>query len=91
MANVAYERKISEVFDGVVELNFRHSHRDQVDFFGELDPNTGGSILYVTPRVLVNLGRGLVLRLAVQIPAVQKLYGVQDERVNFNGGLTFLF
>jgi hypothetical protein len=31
MANVAYGRKISEVFDAVVEMNFRHAGRDQVD------------------------------------------------------------
>jgi hypothetical protein len=91
MANLAYERKLSDVFDAVVGLDFRHAGRDQVDFAGELDPNTGGSILYVTPRVLVSLGRGIVLRMAVQIPAVQKLYGVQDEKVNYNAGLTFLF
>ena len=91
MANLAYERKLSEVFDGVVELNFRHARRDQVDFSGEVDPNTGGSILYVTPRVLVNLGKGIVLRLAVQVPVVERLYGVQDEKVNYNAGVTFLF
>lgn len=91
MVNVAYERKLSEVFDGVVELNFRHAERDQVDAAGEEDPNTGGSVLYVTPRVLVNLGKGIVLRFAAQIPAGQWLYGVQDERVNYNAGVTFLF
>jgi hypothetical protein len=91
MANVAYERKLSEVFDGVVEMNFRHAQRDEVNREGEVDPNTGGSILYVTPRLLVNVGHGLVLRLAVQIPAVKSLHGVQNEKVNYNAGLTFLF
>jgi hypothetical protein len=91
MVNLAYERKISEVLDGVVELNFRHAGRDQVDAAGEVDPNTGGSVLYVTPRVLVSLGKGIVLRLAAQIPAGQWLYGVQDEKVNYNAGVTFLF
>jgi hypothetical protein len=91
MANLAYERKLSEVFDGVLEVDFRHAGRDQVAFDGERDPDTGGSILYVTPRILVNLGKGIVLRMSVQIPAVQKVYGVQDEKVNYNAGLTFLF
>ncbi len=91
MVNTAYERKLSEVFDGVVELNFRHAGRDQVGFDGALDPNTGGSILYVTPRVLVNVGKGIVLRLSVQVPVLQRLYGVQNEKVNLNAGLTFLF
>jgi len=91
LANLAYERKLSEVFDGVVELNFRHARRDQVSAEGEVDPNTGGNILYVTPRVLVNLGKGIVLRLAVQVPVVEWLYGEQDEKVNYNAGVTFLF
>jgi hypothetical protein len=91
MVNTAYERKLSAVFDGVVELNFRHAGRDQVGFDGALDPNTGGSILYVTPRVLVNVAKGIVVRLSVQVPVLQRLYGVQDEKVNLNAGLTFLF
>jgi hypothetical protein len=91
LANLAYERKLSEVFDGVVELNFRHAKRDQVSADREVDPNTGGSILYVTPRLLVNVGKGIVLRLAVQVPVVERLFGVQDEKVNYNAGLTFLF
>jgi len=90
-ASIAYERKLSEVFDGVVELNFRHSKRDEVAFDGELDSNTGGTVLYVTPRMLVNVGKGIVLRVAVQVPAVENLYGVQNEKVNVNAGLTFLF
>ena len=91
LVSVAYERKLSEVFDGVVELNFRHAKRDQVDFAGEVDPNTGGSVLYVSPRLLVNLGKGIVLRLGAQIPAVEWLYGIQNEKVNYNAGVTFLF
>jgi hypothetical protein len=91
MANVAYERKLTETVDAVLEANYRHSGRDQVDATGELDPDTGGKILYVTPRLIVSLGGGMVLRVAVQIPAWKSLYGVQSEKVNFNGGLTFLF
>jgi hypothetical protein len=91
MANLAYERKVAERLDGVLELNFRHAGRDQMDFSGDLDPNTGGNVLYVTPRLIVDLGRGIVLRLAAQIPAWKGLYGIQTEKVNFNAGLTFLF
>jgi hypothetical protein len=91
MANLAYERKLADPVDAVVEANFRHSGSDQVDFSGELDPHTGGNILYVTPRLIVNLGRGVVLRLAAQIPTWKSLYGIQSEKVNFNAGLTFLF
>ena len=91
MANLAYERKATESVDAVVEANFRHAGSDQVDASGELDPNTGGNIVYVTPRLVVNLGSGIVLRLAAQIPAWKSLSGVQSEKVNLNAGLTFLF
>lgn len=90
-ANLAYERKLTDRVDTVVEANFRHSGRDQVDASRELDPDTGGSILYISPRVIVDVGGGVVLRLGVQIPTWKSLYGIQSEKVNFNGGLTFLF
>ncbi len=91
MANLAYELKVAERFDTVVELNFRHSRRDEIDGTGELDPSTGGNVLYVTPRVILQIAPKLVGRVAVQIPAWKNLYGIQTERVNFNAGLTFLF
>lgn len=89
--NVAYERKLSEVFDAVVELNYRHAQRDEVDGSGETDPNTGGSILYVTPRLMVAVAPRVVLRVSAQVPVVKSLYGVQREKTNVNAGVTFLF
>jgi hypothetical protein len=62
-----------------------------VDAQGTLDDDTGGSLLYVTPRLLVNLGGGLVLRAAAQIPMVRDLNGFQKERTVVNVGLTYLF
>lgn len=91
MANLAYELKVTERLDTVVELNYRHSQRDEIDSSRELDPSTGGNILYVTPRVIVQITPKLVGRLAVQIPTWKSLYGVQTERINFNAGVTFLF
>lgn len=91
MANVAYERKLSESLDSVVELNLRHSGRDQVDASRELDGNTGGTILYVTPRLIVPVSQRIVLRAALQIPVWKNLYGVQSEKINVNAGVTFLF
>ena len=90
LANLAYEHKGGSRLDGVVELNFRHAKKDRVDTQGTLGDDTGGSLLYVTPRLLVNLGRGLVLRAAAQIPAVRDLNGFQKERVVANLGLTWL-
>ena len=91
LASAAYEHKLGSRFDGVAELDFRHAARDQVEADGTLDENTGGSLLYFTPRLLVNAGRGLVLRAAVQIPIVRDLNGFQEERAVVNVGLTYLF
>jgi hypothetical protein len=91
MANLAYERKLADPVDTVVEMNYRYAQRDQVNSSGEPDLSTGGSILYITPRIIVNLGSGIILRLAAQIPVWTALYGVQSEKVNLNAGLTFLF
>ncbi len=90
MANLAYERKLSEVFDAVLELNYRFAERDQ-ETPDEVDPNTGGTVLYLTPRLLVNVFGNIVLRVGAQIPVLEDLYGVQDEDVNYNAGLTVLF
>jgi hypothetical protein len=88
LANLAYERKLTGRLDAVVELNFRHSVEDQES--SEDVPNTGGTILYVTPRLLVDLGAGFVLRGAVQIPVARDLNGAQQEHAVFNVGLSFI-
>jgi hypothetical protein len=89
-ANLAYEHKLGSRVDGVLELNFRHAAEDRVDASGTLDGDTGGSLLYVTPRLLVHLGGGLVLRASAQIPTIKSLNGYQKERVVANVGLTYL-
>jgi hypothetical protein len=88
LANLAYERKLGGRVDAVVEMNFRHSVADQED--AEDVPNTGGSVLYLTPRLLVALGGGVVLRGAVQIPVARDLNGAQEERAVYNIGLSFI-
>jgi hypothetical protein len=90
LLNFAYERKLSAKLDSVLELNYRYSGHDRVDDMGTTDPNTGGRILYVTPRVLVNVG-GIVVRFAAQIPVSESLYGVQDEKPVYNIGFTRSF
>ena len=89
LANVAYERKLGGRLDSVVELNFRQSARDHGADEGDL-PNTGGTVLYLTPRLLLDVGRGMVLRAAVQLPVVRDLNGVQEEKAVFNAGLSFV-
>ena len=53
--------------------------------------NTGGSLLYVTPRLLLDLGGGAVLRVAVQLPTLRALNGKQTERAVPSVGLTRAF
>ncbi len=90
LANVAYEHKLGNVLDGVVEMNFRNAQKDEPDADGTTNDNTGGSLLYVTPRLLASLGGGVVLRAAVQIPLARDLNGFQKERAVVNVGLSYV-
>jgi hypothetical protein len=91
LANLAYEHKLAERVDSVLELNYRHAGRDQIDATGTLDRDTGGSVLYLTPRLLASMGGGVVLRVAAQVPVVKNLYGEQTEKTVYNIGLTYTF
>jgi hypothetical protein len=90
-ANVVYDRKVAEWLDGVLEINFLDAKRDQVDAEGLQDPDTGGQSLYLTPRIGVNIVRGLVARASVQIPVWEHLNGIQDIKPAFSAGLTYVF
>lgn len=89
-ANVAYERPLVGSLNGIVEANFRDAGYDE-EQPGEIDPNSGGSMLYISPRLLVRLGRGTFFRLGVQIPIAKGLHGDQDEKLNVLSGFTFQF
>ena len=92
LLNLAYEHKLGPRWDGVLELNYRNAGLDQIDASGETDPNTGGNLTYVTPRVLFDAGGGWVLRVSGQIPLSQSgLNGEQDEDPVLNIGVTKLF
>lgn len=91
LANLAFERKLSPRLDSAIELNYRHTDRDSVDRFDVRDDNTGGSIAFVTPRVLFNIAGGWVARVSVQLPLSQRsLNGSQDEDPVINLGVTYL-
>jgi hypothetical protein len=90
LGNVAYEHKLGPRLDGVLELNFRHAQKDRTGADGTPDDDTGGSVLYLTPRLLVDLGHGLVLRAGAQVPVLRDLNGYQKERAVVNVGLTWL-
>ncbi len=90
-ANLIYERKLTEWLNGVLELNFLDAKKDQIDAAGVPDPDTGGQTLYLTPRIGINIVRGLVARAAVQIPVWENLNGIQDVKTAYTAGLTYLF
>ncbi len=91
LANLGYERKLSRTLDAVLEMNYRWAGEDTVDAAGIRDPDTGGALLYVTPRVLVSLGGGFVARAAVLIPTFRNLNGYQTERPVVSAGFTYQF
>ena len=92
LVNLAYEHKLGARWDGVIEANYRHAGKDEIDASGVTDPDTGGSIVYVTPRLLFSAGDGWVVRAAAQIPLSQSgLNGHQREQTVLNLGVTRLF
>lgn len=103
LLNLAYERKLTPRWDAVLEANYRHAGLDatrtqhvhgngEVHVHAGTDPNTGGSIVYVTPRLLFDVGGGWVLRASGQIPLSQGgLNGEQREKTVVNVGVTRLF
>jgi len=91
LLNLAYEHKLGLRWDGVLEANYRHAGRDEIDFSGTNDPDTGGTMLYITPRVLFDVGAGWVLRISSQLPLSQSgLNGEQHEDPVYNIGITKL-
>ena len=92
LLNLAYERKLNARWDAVLEANYRHAGIDQPEGSGSIDPDTGGSIVYLTPRILFDAGSGWVIRASGQIPLSQSgLNGQQRERAVVNLGVTRLF
>ncbi len=92
LLNVAYEHKLGARWDAVLEANYRYAGHDETDASGAIDPDTGGTMLYVTPRILFDVGDGWVLRVSGQIPLSQSgLYGEQHEDPVLNLGITKLF
>lgn len=90
LANLGYERRVASRADLILELNYRSAGRDRIDANGELDPDTGGEVLYVTPRVVLTVAKSVVLRLSAQVPAVRRLNGVQTEGTVWGAGLTWV-
>ena len=88
--NIGLEHKLGKRFDASLEANYRDADQDSIDADGEVDPNTGGAVLYLSPRLSADFGHGLVGRVSFQIPVADDLDGDQMEKAVANFGLTFL-
>lgn len=72
------------------EANVRHLFKSEED--GERDPNTGGTVLFLTPGVRVAFTKNLSFTVSSPLPAVQDLNGTQlKTSYKVNGGLTLSF
>ena len=92
LLNLAHERKLGSRWDAVVEMNYRDADFDEIDGSGTLDPDTGGSMVYATPRILFDAGHGWVLRGSAQLPLTQSgLHGVPHKEPVWDLGITHLF
>ncbi len=85
VAHAGWQHEISPWLEAGPTLDFRAAARDAA--LGVLDPNTGGALLYLTPRAELRLGERLALRLGLQVPVARQLYGDQREKVNVQTGL----
>ncbi len=85
VAHAGWQHEVRPWLEAGPELDYRSARHD-LDA-GERDPNTGGAVLYVTPRAELRISERLGLRLGVQVPVVSALYGDQHEKVNVQTGL----
>jgi hypothetical protein len=88
-ANIATQWQFARDVRLLVEGNFRFAERDMEG--SSEDPNSGGTIVYFSPGLRISLPAGLALRGQAQIPVVEDLFGVQDEDVNVQVGLSMEF
>jgi len=59
------------------EANLRHLFKSEEE--GERDPNTGGTVLFLSPGVRFSVHRDVALTFSAQFPVVQDLNGTQLE------------
>jgi hypothetical protein len=85
--NLAAQRRLFSRIDLITEVNGRAAEYDQED--GQNEDNTGGTVLYISPGLRFRLAGGLAFRGQVQIPVVEELSGVQDEKTNVRAGLVW--
>jgi hypothetical protein len=86
--NTGYARTLSSNWEGALELNGRTSDRDLTEA-GTFDPNSGGTLVYLAPSLRWTWMGATSVRLLVQVPVFQSLYGVQIEHASAILGVTY--
>jgi hypothetical protein len=72
------------------EANARYLFKSEED--GERDPNTGGTVLFLTPGVRVGFTKNFSFTVSSPLPVAQDLNGTQlKTSYKINGALTFSF
>lgn len=85
--NAAAQRALSKPLDLIAEINGRVADYDMDGT--ETDANSGGTVVYFSPGMRLQLSDALSLRSQVQIPVVENLHGEQNEKVNVRTGLVW--
>jgi hypothetical protein len=88
VGSVALQHEAAPRLQGTLELDARLAASDRVS--GTVDGNTGGALLYLTPRVQVGLTSRVAVRLGVQLPVARRLYGDQREFANVQTSVVLL-
>jgi hypothetical protein len=88
--NAVYDRRLTDWLDVLGEVNFLAANHDEI-VSGVQDPNTGGNTLFLTPRIAVNIVKGLVARTSAQFPVWKDLNGIQEIKPTYSAGLTWVF
>jgi len=76
--NAGFTSRVRSGLRLILQLNGRSAARDQLEG-GSVGENTGGTVVYASPGVRWVWAPGLGVEAAVQVPAVESLYGIQDE------------
>lgn len=89
LVNFGTQKDLISRLTGSLQLNGRYSNRDRDDQI--LANNTGGTLLYLSPGLHLNLAGSAGISMALQIPVYHKLFGNQKENPVLSTGLGFQF
>jgi len=87
LANAGYTSRVYGSFQLLAFANARSALRDEDG--AAFAPNTGGTMIYASPALRYWGKGGWIADLAVQVPVVSNLYGIQEEHTTARLGISF--